>query len=487
MAFMICRNCGSLETPEDVNSVSEPQQQLADLDSEITRLQAQIKKLENKRVSLKREINARSPILQFPPEISSEIFAIYLEKQGAQIATTDDHRVSIAATPLLFGQICNTWRQIAWSTPKLWTSLLLDLDRSIEPMLVHQWLVCSGNHLISIYATLRKPDAQPTSKLAILEVMGLIGQHSERWQNITFHLPSFCYRALEGIKDRLPNLNYISINSTVEGRKLFSVAPLLRTVHVEPFYDLDQFVLPLSQLTELSIHAHDAVESLDMLRRSPNVVTCSIQGYFEGSSYLHDTLADKLESLHLGFEDEFADPISAVFDSLTLPTIRDFSCAAVEHPFPCSSFVSLVSRSSCSLRTLSLTTLYVFSREFAECLEALPLLNKLTLTKVHITNSLLQMLKPCYSSCLLPNLDTLECLGVVELDFSALASFLQSRWDIRQISKTLDPPYRIARLQSVKFDVRNVSVPQPSILVLLQNLLEEGMKISVVTLSGNWL
>ena len=488
--LMICRNCGFSETSVDVNSVAEPQRQLADLYSEIARLQVQINELENKQTSFKREINARTPLFQLPPEVFSEIFAICLGKAGPQ--NPPDHCVSIA-TPLLFGRVCSTWRQIAWSTPKLWTSLLLELERSVDPALIHQWLVRSSNHLISIYATLRKLNPEPTS--AILEIMHLISQHSERWQDISFQLPSFCYLALEGIQDRLPNLNYISIDSAAARLNLFSVAPFLRIVHVKADH-LNGFILPLNQLTELSIDSHDAVESLDMLRRSPDVVTCSIRGWFEGNIGLHQNptriLADKLESLHLEFQLEFIDPMSDVFDSLTLPAIRNLSCAGVEHPFPYSSFVSLIFRSSCSLRTLSLTALYVSDVEFAECLQALPLLNKLTLTKVQVTSRLLYMLKPCYSSnanasCLLPSLDTFECLGLLDLDFSVLASLLQSRWNIRQTLNTLDAPYRIARLQSVKFGVTRVSAPKTSTLVLLRNLLEEGMEISLVTGAGTWL
>jgi hypothetical protein len=151
-----------------------------------------------------------------------------------------------------------------------------------------------------------------------------------------------------------------------------------------------------------------------------------------------------------------------------------------------------MSRSSCSLRTLSLTTMNISDMEFAECLRALPLLNKLSLTNVfNLTNQFLQMLDPCHSSnasWLLPNLETFECLGFLQLDLRVVASLLQSRWDIRQTSTTLDEPFRITQLQSVKLvDAARASEPNAPTLALLRGLVEEGMRISLVTRARKWL
>jgi hypothetical protein len=88
------------------------------------------------------------------------------------------------------------------------------------------------------------------------------------------------------------------------------------------------------------------------------------------------------------------------------------------------------------------------------------------------------------SSILLPNLRMFEYTGPLVVDFPALASFLECRWDKRE-SSTTDEPSRIVRLQSVVFYTTNTADPDAVSLARLQHLVEEGMKISLVTRTEN--
>ncbi|KAJ6480949.1 hypothetical protein C8R45DRAFT_905564, partial [Mycena sanguinolenta] len=53
------------------------------------------------------------PILTIPVEITSEIFLHCLPAIEAALPSTN-------SAPLLLGRICQTWRDIAYSNPRLW-------------------------------------------------------------------------------------------------------------------------------------------------------------------------------------------------------------------------------------------------------------------------------------------------------------------------------------------------------------------------------
>jgi hypothetical protein len=99
------------------------QMELRNLDAEVSRVQALLKELVDKRTHIQRKLNdLASPALKLPPEISSQIFAAYV-RQGIQI--------SDSLSPFLLGKVCSKWRDLAWSMPWLWSSVSMNLERKI--------------------------------------------------------------------------------------------------------------------------------------------------------------------------------------------------------------------------------------------------------------------------------------------------------------------------------------------------------------------
>ena len=80
-------------------------------------------------------------VLNLPPEVGSYIFVLSREME---IIEANQHGGS---PTLLFGAVCKGWRELALSTPRLWTTLDLRLDNFIKskrmdvlPHLVSDWL-----------------------------------------------------------------------------------------------------------------------------------------------------------------------------------------------------------------------------------------------------------------------------------------------------------------------------------------------------------
>ncbi|KAJ7252136.1 hypothetical protein B0H12DRAFT_964446, partial [Mycena haematopus] len=100
--------------------LAEPTLRLKELDDEITKLQRAIDKLAEERDRIGAYVEAHkaliSPIRRLPLDIIKELF----------VACLPTHRncvMSASEAPVLLGRICNSWRAISLSAPRLWASL----------------------------------------------------------------------------------------------------------------------------------------------------------------------------------------------------------------------------------------------------------------------------------------------------------------------------------------------------------------------------
>jgi hypothetical protein len=92
-----------------------------ELEKALKKLENQIEQMHTKRRALRTVMNENYDpfIAKFPPEISSQIFIHYAPPAGC----FDENDQS---TPLYLGAVCQKWRQVAWGTPQLWSSPLVE-------------------------------------------------------------------------------------------------------------------------------------------------------------------------------------------------------------------------------------------------------------------------------------------------------------------------------------------------------------------------
>ena len=229
-----------------------------------------------------------------------------------------------------------------------------------------------------------------------------------------------------------------------------------------------------------------------VLQSCPYLVDCTLESDFIVHNELSDLHMTRLESLKIGvpWEPDF----TAVFNCLTIPSAQNLSCYVLSGRanFPHSNFISLMSRSCCSLLTLSLSDLQIQAREIIECLRVVPSLQKLCLNNTAITNETFRMLTRHNLNLpngLLPNLRVLKCFGIITFDFAVLENLLRSRWEPNDSESILadGEPDQLSRLQCVEFRTIGVGVPEPYLLSNLRDLAREGMKITITTADGEWL
>lgn len=110
----------SEEETEVRRAMDESLNRLKAIESETARLQDRLIVLRHSKKDaegfIKSHQNLVSPVRRLLPEILQEIFC-----QSLPVA--HNPVLSLEETPLLLGRVCSQWRQIAYSTPALWSSL----------------------------------------------------------------------------------------------------------------------------------------------------------------------------------------------------------------------------------------------------------------------------------------------------------------------------------------------------------------------------
>jgi hypothetical protein len=164
-----------------------------ELEKEKKELEIRIEKIDLRRRALRTVMNENHDrlILRFPPEIASHIFIQYAPPSAL-------FNKGNRSTLLYLGAVCQKWRQLAWATPQLWSSLLVGSiecgryncsSRSDLPQLISDWLERSASLPLTI-----RFDQVPVYH----EVINILNKQSAKWYDIPFDLPSCHLRHLHG-------------------------------------------------------------------------------------------------------------------------------------------------------------------------------------------------------------------------------------------------------------------------------------------------
>ncbi|KAF8217110.1 hypothetical protein K438DRAFT_411513 [Mycena galopus ATCC 62051] len=123
------------------------------------------------------------PILTIPVELTSEIFLHCL------LESEVDAQLSTSLAPLLLGQICRMWRDIAYTNPRLWAALeISSWGGDGFRCLVQDWLRRAGSVPLSLNLTLPHDSCQYFTEPSVCDVCPSSSLFADHWS----HLTSFC-------------------------------------------------------------------------------------------------------------------------------------------------------------------------------------------------------------------------------------------------------------------------------------------------------
>ncbi|KAF9025867.1 hypothetical protein BDZ89DRAFT_1114043 [Hymenopellis radicata] len=276
-------------------------------EAQIEHLRRVLRRAEVERESILGRINAHTalhpPIHDLPPEILALIF------QCSFTAPFQLFESQKGAGPLLFGQVCRRWRQVAWTTPTLWSSLSIipppiftycnearqmvaeALQRSGETSLVinspvngfSDIIAGHGHRLKALRMSYAKHDAfQAFQSLERLEKLELV-YRTPRKSMPPFHIP-------------MPQLHHFGIE--VRPSDLRNLLVDIRKKH---------FVLPWAQLTSLYIRVEDVPDMppprsnlLRLISQCPRLVSLRVRTalYVDNDTTLSEVVVPDLRELH---------------------------------------------------------------------------------------------------------------------------------------------------------------------------------------------
>ena len=423
-----------------------------------------------------------------PPEILSSIFTLCLPDDW------EDCGVRARAIPVLLSQVSVYWRSVAVSTPLLWSSMHIRLEKDISDRAMFEtWLARTHGTLLSIKVVASSSvDEEQTVTHPMLE---LILSCCHRWQHFAFDLPISLARSLSAVKDKLPCLESLSAQCRSSWpeqlnpfQNTFQNAPRLTSLDLGPYPTFPDLAVPWTQLTKLKTDM-DLDDMMEILHHSPNLV------HFCASFYSEDPGATQplVQLPHVAtlVIDTNEDPAN-LFDCLVVPHLHNLNIFLYGFepeddgrewwgwPEP---LISLIFRSSCSIQSFTFGTRAIdfVADDLTRCLQAMPTLRDLTLQlRDHwsnvIENILYHLIRRSAKSCIIPKLMYLDLSLLVPRQYKTLIDMIESRWRI--VDHGGDGTLDVARLQVVI--LRGVHFERDlDMLARLRELKDEGMKIEL--------
>ena len=477
MAPTLCSRCG-----DAFDEGCDPREELAQLDALLERLTL-------KRYDLKRKINQfHSPILrQLSPDVTSTIFEFCLPD-------FTDHSLSPYikknllknhSLPLSLGAICSYWRDIAWSTPSLWSSLMFcdtnEFNSRTVTGVVQEWLVRSGRLPLSIRIL------STFYNETVSALVDIINQYSIRWSDLELDIPRRCYERFHSFQTDIhaPILKSIRFHSTVTTtavtRKLKFTLTCPRLERASLSYFPGKTNIQWDNLSHLTLNSMSIIDSILILRKTPRLVFCQILGFCSyhnvGELNTAAPVLTPLRSLHLLINNSAAEHF---LNNLIAPHLEEFSLP--RHYIPrIEVTTSFLRRSACSLRSLSMI-FHIFPpyfEGFMNLLQSMPSLTALsisTLERYHPPN-ILQLVAKVLSSQsaslqqgFLPNLKILEITGELYLrpgDYDDLCPLPPAH-------NAVHGPFHLLKLNLCS----TTRIPE-KMISYISNLAERGVEVNV--------
>ena len=398
-----------------------------------------------------------NPFRWLPFELISKIFILSFPPPQTNL-----ERYNFTRAVIIPGQVCRRWRDIALSTPYLWSFITVNL--SALPEICHtpviSWLSRSGGYPLSILFTATWSHYMPFEFEQRLQP-ALSSSH--RWKHISMSVALARRESFRTIKGKLAMLESLRLGQSNESSSedetidIFIPAPKLTSLHLFSPVGPGVLIIPWKQITELTLTGH-AVKMMPLiLSRCSNIVKCSAIFPRELRSVIEVVRKPhvgntSLRSLELDFNWHDDDGINY----LRLPSLSDLKFSG-----DLIIVTNLLSRSSCSLTSLHLRATWLQGNILPNILGLSPALETFELSGnlcCALTASVLMELtvNPGPHLPLVPNLRHLS-LDQPPFDdpegYNVLARMVESRFRLDNDVVGLDSAHRIARFESVRVPV----------------------------------
>ncbi|KAF7345567.1 F-box domain-containing protein [Mycena venus] len=312
--------------------ISKTDTRLEYLATEITRLRARLKQLEEEHVSSSRYHSQNkailSPLRRLPPEILGEIFSWTIPSLAE---CWDRERIRITDSPWSLTHVSRRWRAVAISNPSLWSLVAISYQSDIDPTWAYplsmiETQIERAQKLNIFFGGCETIDCRPQ-----VDAFQCLAKYSSRWEQLMLDLTSDLVPLLAGLRNRVPLLQTLSIQwneeegpEGVQSIDCFQNAPCLVDVGVRNDSRPITFLFPPYQLTHYDADGHWEVHR-GILRQSPTLVEARITIPLED-----EALSDFGGTINLLFLRRLFVSYPAILTSLRFPALEELAMDAMD-------------------------------------------------------------------------------------------------------------------------------------------------------------
>ncbi|KIM42790.1 hypothetical protein M413DRAFT_26783 [Hebeloma cylindrosporum] len=349
----------------------------------------------NRRLHLRRhpetpggDVHESFPFDLLPLELQVEIFSHCLPLFP---------HFNVEEAPFLITRVCKTWRDLAYNTPKLWSTFEIEVIGS--GMSLHDVKIIN-----TIQLWLERSKAVPLNVRIIhvpvgripdprsARILSLLVPEARRWKHVEFIVPSSSMSSIQNsLPDGFPELRSL----TLQMKDLWSS---------EPSFDLSSMRIPWHQLTGLDLRLEngnllDLGRCLEILSQAERLAafTATVNCVLDLQDPPSEELSmPALQTLHLiprggvGVAPMNGSPEACLVKFLNLPSLPAMHTLRIEwllfsndatSPWPTThlDFLSFLHDVSPTIRAIDFAYLPVTEIELMECLSQVPELTDLVL------------------------------------------------------------------------------------------------------------
>ncbi|PPQ72934.1 hypothetical protein CVT26_014543 [Gymnopilus dilepis] len=357
-------------------------QELVTVNDEIERVKAMLHGLFDKQDEIRSRLNITHPSIvdRLPVEVAAHIFITY--------ATDCQYRRTSAL--LRLGAISRRWRQIAWSTPGIWSEISFYFPRQRIPQerleLIEEWLARTSGYPLTIKLMEHNlSDSSPYLE-EFFALIDILNQYCKQWSRLFISLPPSLLLSFDCSSCISCDIHYLGIHTN--GTQAVALPPVFSRVGPKKLrsrgpLSLDMMSLNWSRVTEIDITYITVDQGLRILRLSPNLRHCLFEEISVSDvatpveAYRHIN-HPVLQRVRVGMVTE--DAMALFLQNITLPALEEFRIRDwASHPGPANMLRSLFIRSSNKLKSLKLDKVNITGDELISVTQVTPSLEKLCL------------------------------------------------------------------------------------------------------------
>ncbi|KAJ6511237.1 hypothetical protein DFH09DRAFT_270533 [Mycena vulgaris] len=402
-----------------------------------------------------------APIRRLPSKVLSKIFLD---------TTASDRAPRLGQSfPLPICTVSSHWRAIALSTATLWTHFVVSIlggDGALRTL--ELYLARSKDRGLSLSMTGERrhrytEEVNPAIVAHLLRV-------SERWVSAEVRLPYRLIPEFASLRGRLPALESLLLHfesySPIADLDIFEIAPRLHRLSVRALKPNSIPRLPRDQITELDFEHNGVPDLIRIASTFPTLRQLSFAGTPSTES------VPRPDSLLTASTLILRGPLSTTtLHHLSAPALAHLDLHREQHGWQIPPFGDFLSRSGCTLRSLTLDDVLVRAPALLQLFPLIPSVETLTLRNLRphalLDSALLALTLPPGAPPLLPALTTLTLAGSYLFSTPALLAMLESRATLSRLHRvdllighrqfSAEDVRRLRALQGVKVTLNLVS------------------------------